>query len=119
MGGGGRGEDGFLGGKSPGLGVLAPQLPGLAPDLLCDFGQVTASLGFSFLACGMKEKKNGNIQSFQVREGNGTQLQYSCLENPMYREAWQAAVHGVIELGVTEQPSTQEPKQGRYFSVGE
>ena len=28
-------------------------------------------------------------------EGNGNPLQYSCLENPMDRGAWQAAVHGV------------------------
>ena len=28
-------------------------------------------------------------------EGNGTPLQYSCLENPMDGGAWQAAVHGV------------------------
>ena len=28
-------------------------------------------------------------------EGNGTLLQYSCLENPMVRGAWWAAVHGV------------------------
>ena len=26
-------------------------------------------------------------------EGNGNQLQYSCLENPMDRGAWQATVH--------------------------
>ena len=30
-----------------------------------------------------------------VREGNGTSLQYSCLENPMDGEAWWAAVQGV------------------------
>ena len=30
-------------------------------------------------------------------EGNGTPLQYSCLENPMDRGAWQAAVHGVAK----------------------
>ena len=30
-------------------------------------------------------------------EGNGTPLQYSCLENPMARGAWKAAVHGVAE----------------------
>ena len=30
-------------------------------------------------------------------EGNGTPLQYSCLENPMDRGAWWAAVHGVAE----------------------
>ena len=29
------------------------------------------------------------------REGNGTPLQYSCLENPMDGRAWWAAVHGV------------------------
>ena len=28
-------------------------------------------------------------------EGNGNPLQYSCLENPMDRGAWLAAVHGV------------------------
>ena len=30
-------------------------------------------------------------------EGNGTPLQYCCLENPMDGEAWLAAVHGVAK----------------------
>ena len=30
-------------------------------------------------------------------EGNGTPLQYSCLESPMDRGAWWAAVHGVAK----------------------
>ena len=30
-------------------------------------------------------------------EGNGTPLKYSCLENPMDRGAWWAAVHGVAK----------------------
>ena len=30
-------------------------------------------------------------------EGNGNPLQYSCLENPMDRGAWQATVHGVAK----------------------
>ena len=30
-------------------------------------------------------------------EGNGTPLHYSCLENPMDRGAWRAAVHGVAK----------------------
>ena len=35
--------------------------------------------------------------SFLKGEGIGTPLQYSCLENPMNRGAWKAAVHGVTE----------------------
>ena len=31
------------------------------------------------------------------KRGNGTPLQYSCLENPMDGGAWWAAVHGVAE----------------------
>ena len=30
-------------------------------------------------------------------EGNGNLLQYSCLENPMDRGAWQATVHWVTK----------------------
>ena len=30
-------------------------------------------------------------------EGNDNPLQYSCLENPMDRGAWQATVHGVAK----------------------
>ena len=40
-------------------------------------------------------------------EGNGNPIQYSCLENPMDRGAWQATVHGVATVGhnlVTIQP---------------
>ena len=35
-------------------------------------------------------------------EVNGHSLQYSYLENPMDRGAWQATVHGVTELDRTE-----------------
>ena len=31
-------------------------------------------------------------------EGNGSPLQYSCLENPMDRGAWRATVHGVARV---------------------
>ena len=30
-------------------------------------------------------------------EGNGNSLQYSCLENPMDKEAWQGIGHGVAK----------------------
>ena len=32
-----------------------------------------------------------------LREGNGTPLQYSCLENPMDGGAWWAAIYGVAQ----------------------
>ena len=34
---------------------------------------------------------------FIFGEGNGTPLQYSCLENPMDGEAWWAAISGVAQ----------------------
>ena len=33
--------------------------------------------------------------SYVLKEGNGTPLQYSCLENPIDGGAWWAAVYGV------------------------
>ena len=36
-------------------------------------------------------------QFLYLREGNGTPLQYSCLETPIDGGAWQAAVHGVAK----------------------
>ena len=41
-------------------------------------------------------------------ERNSNPLQYSCLENPMDRGAWQAMVHGVARVGqdlVTKPPN--------------
>ena len=37
------------------------------------------------------------LQQVKSREGDGTPLQYSCLENPMGGGAWQAAVHWVAK----------------------
>ena len=43
-------------------------------------------------------EKNAVVSFLVVyREGNGTPLQYSCLENPMDGGAWWAAVHGVAK----------------------
>ena len=38
-----------------------------------------------------------NSNNPRYGEGNGNPLQYSCLENPMDRGAWKAAVHGVAK----------------------
>ena len=40
-------------------------------------------------------------QEDPLGEGNGSPLQYSCLENSMDGEAWWATVHGVSELDTT------------------
>ena len=37
------------------------------------------------------------LSNIPLGEGNGTPLQYSCLENPMDGGAWQAADHGVMK----------------------
>jgi len=34
--------------------------------------------------------------------GHGKPFQYSCLENPMDRRAWQGTVHGIAESDMTE-----------------
>ena len=43
--------------------------------------------------------KSCNGIGIWVGEGNGTPLQYSCLENPMDGGAWWAAVRGVARVG--------------------
>ena len=40
---------------------------------------------------------NNIYLAYITREGNGTPLQYSCLENPMDGGAWWAAVYGVAK----------------------
>ena len=54
----------------------------------------------------MQETAVGSLgQEDPPGEGNGNPLQYSCLENSMKRGAWQATVHGVVQLDMTEQLS--------------
>ena len=50
-------------------------------------------------------------------EGKGNPLQYSCLENPMHRGAWQVIVHGVAEeMDATWRPSSNNnPPTARHF----
>ena len=43
-----------------------------------------------------KDILGGDVSS-RIGEGNGTPLQYSCLENPMDGGAWWAVVHGVAK----------------------
>ena len=47
-------------------------------------------------------------------EGHGNPLQYSCLENPMNRGAWWAAVHGSQRLGHDWCLSTHSTEHVRF-----
>ena len=86
---------------------------------------------------GLKEWKqvlfllNTQLQWFPVHvlvicrsEGNGTPLQYSCLENPMDGGAWWAAVHGVARsrtqlkrLSSSSSSSLARKESQKSFSV--
>ena len=60
--------------------------------------------GLACNSCGLKESDttkwlNWTELMLQWGEGNGNPLQYSCLENPMDRGAWWAAVHRVAQSG--------------------
>ena len=48
-------------------------------------------------ACSVKDPGSIPGSRRSPGEGNGTPLQYSCLENPMDRGAWWATVHGVTK----------------------
>ena len=45
----------------------------------------------------MKETRVQSLGWEDPGEGNGNPLQYSCLENPIDRGAWQTTVHGVAK----------------------
>ena len=53
-----------------------------------------------------------NPGQFCIGEGNGNPLQYSCLENPMDRGAWRAAVPEVAELDTTQHIHTEQRGSG-------
>ena len=46
---------------------------------------------------GISSFLNWLLVPLPYRKGNGTPLQYSCLENPMDGGAWWAVVHGVTK----------------------
>ena len=50
------------------------------------------------------------------REGNGSPLQYSCLENPVDRGAWWAAVYGVAQ-SQTRQSNLAAPATGQTRDI--
>ena len=60
---------------------------------------VELALGFPSEASACNVGDLGSIPELgrSPGEGNGNPFQYSCLENPMDRGAWQATIHGVAK----------------------
>ena len=61
----------------------------------------------------MKRESLLKVSTFYMGEGNGNQLQYSCLENPVDEGAWWAAVHRVT------QSQTQLKQLSMHACIGE
>ena len=62
---------------------------------LTKFVQIFLTIFYSTISHRTNQLWDNRQLVFQCGEGNGTPLQYSCLENPMDRGAWCAAIHGV------------------------
>ena len=62
--------------------------------LLCSWNFPGKNTG---VGCHFLLQKINKTQFFVSGEGDGTPLQYSCLENPKDSGAWQAAVHAVAQ----------------------
>ena len=92
--------------------VLAWRIPGMEePGGLLSMGSYRVrhdwgDLAAAAAACGSDGKESAcnaaDLDSIpgsgrSPKEGNGSPLQYSCLENPIDRGAWQGTVHGVTK----------------------
>ena len=58
-------------------------------------GQVSFNFMAAVTICSDFGATKNKVSHFSTGEGNGNPLQYSCLENPVDRGAWQVTVHGV------------------------
>ena len=69
---------------------------------LCGLGSFSGDSDDKESACSVRDLGSVLGSRRSPGEGNGSPLQYSCLENPMDRGAWRATVHGVAELDMPE-----------------
>ena len=74
-------------------------------DSMCLFNKLAGECSLGPQGHGHICQKSGevkgllyNVMQTRDREGSGTPLQYSCLDNPMDGGAWWAAVHGVAKI---------------------
>ena len=69
----------------------------------------------------MTEQHHFHFSLSCIGEGNGTPLQYSCLENPMDGGAWWATVHGVAQsqtlLKQLSSSSSRHPQDSSFLKL--
>ena len=78
---------------------VAHKLSNPLPNFTASFPCGDFPGGSDSKASAYNERDPGSIPGLErsFGEGNGNPLQYSCLENPMDGEVWQATVHGVAK----------------------
>ena len=79
------------------LSPLAPCVGFISRSLKIERGFTHSSVGKGS-ACNTGDPGLISGSGRSPGEGKGNPLQYSCLENPMGRGAWQATVHGVSRV---------------------
>ena len=65
----------------------------------------------------MTERLHFHFSLSCIGEGNGTPLQYSCLENPMDGGAWWAAVYGVAQSRTRLKRLSSSSRHGIHSST--
>ena len=75
----------------------------ILPNLSINLSEFTNNLAYSVgkeSACNAGNPGSIPVLGRYPGEGNGNPLQYSCLENPLFRGAWQATVCEVARVGL-------------------
>ena len=90
---------------------IKPASPALQADSLplSHGGKPGFSIGKES-ACGAGDLGSSPWSGRSPEEGNGNPLQYSCLGNPMDREAWRVTIHGCHKESDTTERLTQATK---------
>ena len=68
-------------------------------------------------ACNAGDLGSVSVSGRSLGEGNGYPVQYSCLENPMDREAWGTTVYGVIKESYTPEQLRHTHTHTQSFQI--
>ena len=94
-------------GKDPDVGKDGRQEKGMTED----------EIWHIFFTLSSVDGHLGCFHILAIGESNGNPLQYPCLENPMNRGAWWAAVHGVAQSW-THKERRRVSREGAFWAEG-